>query len=149
MYTVRRMKGILTVLLLMEAVSAWASQPMLLSLPPVEKADAEVVTNVPLPALSRRAGRFAFSLGCHATPTNNVEIAFGADADEDGVLAPRETRLVMSNVKLKMENENDRMGGGWNFTFSIFSFTFGRRAGRIVQRPVPARIVHGDSEVTP
>ena len=108
MYTVRRMKGILTVLMLMEAVSAWASQPMLLSLPPVEKADAEVVTNVPLPALSRRAGRFAFSLGCRATPTNNVEIAFGADTDEDGVLAPRETRLVvgwdMSNVKLKMEN---------------------------------------------
>ena len=108
MYTVRRMKGILTVLMLMEAVSAWASQPMLLSLPPVEKADAEVVTNVPLPALSRRAGLFAFSLGCRATPTNNVEIAFGADVDEDGVLAPRETRLVvgwdMSNVKLKMEN---------------------------------------------
>ena len=96
------------VAVLLVAASAGAAQPVALSLPPVERADAEVVTNVPLPALSRRAGRFAFSLGCRATSTNNVEIAFGADADEDGVLAPRETRLVvgwdMSNVKLKMEN---------------------------------------------
>ena len=104
MYTISRMKRAMTVLMFMSVASAWASEPVALSLPAVEKADAEVVTNVPLPALSRRAGRFAFSLGCRATPTNNVEIAFGADADEDGVLAPRETRLVMSNVKLKMEN---------------------------------------------
>ena len=104
MYNTPQMKRTLTVLMLLATMFAWASQPMLLSLPPVEKADAEVVTNVPLPALSRRAGRFAFSLGCRATPTNNVEIAFGFDADEDGILAPRETRLVMSNVKLKMEN---------------------------------------------
>ena len=83
------------VAVLLVAASMWAAQPVALSLPTVEKADAEVVTNVPLPALSRRAGRFAFSLGCHATPTNNVEIAFGADADEDGVLAPRETQLVV------------------------------------------------------
>ena len=106
MYTISRMKRAMTVLMFVSVASVWASGP--LSLPAVEKADAEVVTNVPLPALSRRAGRFSFSLGCHATPTNNVEIAFGADADEDGVLAPRETRLVvgwdMSNVKLKMEN---------------------------------------------
>ena len=104
MYTISRMKRAMTVLMFMSVASAWASEPVALSLPAVEKADAEVVTNVSLPALSRRAGRFAFSLGCRATPTNNVEIAFGADVDEDGVLAPRETRLVMSNVKLKMEN---------------------------------------------
>ena len=95
MYNISQMKRTLTVLLLLATMFAWASEPVALSLPPVEKADAEVVTNVPLPALSRRAGRFAFSLGCRATPTNNVEIAFGADADEDGVLAPRETRLVV------------------------------------------------------
>ncbi|MCQ2395500.1 MAG: hypothetical protein MJ249_14560, partial [Kiritimatiellae bacterium] len=83
------------VAVLLVAASAGAAQPVALSLSAVEKADAEVVTNVPLPVLSRRAGRFAFSLGCRATPTNNVEIAFGADADEDGVLAPRETRLVV------------------------------------------------------
>ena len=95
MYNISQMKRTLTVLLLLATMFAEASQPVALSLPPVEKADAEVVTNVPLPALSRRAGRFAFSLGCRATSTNNVEIAFGADADEDGVLAPRETRLVV------------------------------------------------------
>ena len=108
MYNISQMKRAMTVLLFVGAMSAMASQPTALSLPPVVHADAEVVTNVPLPALSRRAGRFAFSLGCRATPTNNVEIAFGTDVDENGVLAPRETRLVvgwdMSNVKLKMEN---------------------------------------------
>ena len=108
MYNAQQMKTGLRALLFLATTFAWASEPVALSLPPVEKADAEVVTNVPLPALSRRAGLFAFSLGCRATPTNNVEIAFGADVDEDGVLAPRETRLVvgwdMSNVKLKMEN---------------------------------------------
>ena len=95
MYNTPQMKRTLTVLMLLATMFAWASEPVALSLPPVEKADAEVVTNVPLPVLSRRAGRFAFSLGCHATPTNNVEIAFGSDVDEDGVLAPRETRLVV------------------------------------------------------
>ena len=108
MYNEARMKRIVTILVLASMWFASTAQPVALSLPPVEEADAEVVTNVPLPALSRRAGRFAFSLGCRATPTNNVEIAFGTDVDEDGVLAPRETRLVvgwnMSNVKLKMEN---------------------------------------------
>ena len=95
MYTIFRMKRAMTVLLLVGAMSAWASQPTALSLPPVVHADAEVVTNMPMPALSQRSGKFAFSLGCRATPTNNVEIAFGTDVDEDGVLAPRETRLVV------------------------------------------------------
>ena len=95
MYNIHQMKRTLTVLLLLAAMFAGAAQPMSLSLPPVEKVDTEVVTNVPLSALSRRAGRFAFSLGCTATPTNNVEVAFGSDADEDGVLSPRETRLVV------------------------------------------------------
>ena len=95
MYTVLQMKIGTAVLLLLVAMSAWASQPTALSLPPVAHPDAEVVTNVPLPMLSQRAGKFAFSLGCRATPTNNVEIAFGTDVDEDGVLAPREMRLVV------------------------------------------------------
>ena len=103
MYNIIVKKGTLAAFLLV-AASVGAAQPLALSLPPVEKTDTEVVTNVPLPTLARRAGRFAFSLGCTATPTNNVEIAFGTDSDVDGILSPRETRLVMSNVKLKMEN---------------------------------------------
>ena len=95
MYNIPQMRRAMTVLLLVGAMFAWSSQPTALSLPPVAHPDAEVVTNVPLPMLSQRAGKFAFSLGCRATPTNNVEIAFGTDADEDGVLAPRETRLVV------------------------------------------------------
>lgn len=83
------------VLLLLATTFAWASEPVALSLPSVAHADTEVVTNVPLPSLSNRAAKFGFSLGCRATPTNNVEIAFGTDTDSDGVLSPRETRLVV------------------------------------------------------
>ena len=56
MYTVLRMKIMLTVLLLLAAMFAGVAQPMSLSLPPVEKVDTEVVTNVSLSVLSRRAG---------------------------------------------------------------------------------------------
>ena len=95
MYNAQQMKTDSMVLLLLATTFAWASEPVALSLPSVAHADTEVVTNVPLPSLSRRAAKFAFSLGCRATPTNNVEIAFGTDADSDGVLSPRETRLVV------------------------------------------------------
>ena len=95
MYTINQMKEVSMALLLLGSMSVGASEPMVLSLPPVAHADTEVVTNVPLSAFSRRAAKFAFSLGCRVTPTNNVEIAFGTDSDADGVLAPRETRLVV------------------------------------------------------
>ena len=95
MYTIPQMKIGTTTLLLLATTFAWASDSVALSLPPVAYADTEVVTNVPLPSLSRRAAKFAFSLGCHATSTNNVEIAFGTDDDSNGVLSPRETRLVV------------------------------------------------------
>ena len=95
MYNAQQMKTDSMVLLLLATTFAWASEPVALSLPSVAHADTEVVTNVPLPSLSHRAAKFGFSLGCRATPTNNVEIAFGTDTDSDGVLSPRETRLVV------------------------------------------------------
>ena len=108
MYTINRMKEVSMALLLLGSMSVGASEPMVLSLPPVAHADTEVVTNVPLSAFSRRAAKFAFSLGCRVTPTNNVEIAFGTDSDADGVLAPRETRLVVgwdSGILPRMKND--------------------------------------------
>ena len=95
MYNIQSMKTTTTVLLLFAAMFALASPLSTLSLPPVVHDDMEVVTNMPMPALSRRAAKFAFSLGCRATLTNNVEIAFGTDTDSDGVLSPNETQLVV------------------------------------------------------
>ena len=69
-------------------------------LPAAEYADTEVSTNVCLVAtqeLSAGDNRRCFdvSLSLVATPTNNVEIAFGVDADEDGVLGCRERDFVL------------------------------------------------------
>lgn len=65
------------------------------ALPPVTHADTEVATNVPFTAALDVSGRFAFTLSCRATPSNNVEIAFGTDANSNGVLDPEETDRVV------------------------------------------------------
>ncbi len=64
------------------SMPVWAT----LSLPPVEYADTETSTNIPFAVGTEGAGRFTLSLECLATPSNNVEAAFGCDADHDGVL---------------------------------------------------------------
>ncbi len=64
-----------------------------MSLPPREHADTEVVTNVPFGAAMDRTGDFNFSLSFNGTPSNNVEMAFGVDANADGVLSVAETEM--------------------------------------------------------
>ena len=72
-----------------------ARPPVPAALPPVAHADTETVTNVPFTASLDAAGRFRLSLACLATPTNNVEAAFGVDRNGDGVLALEETDCVV------------------------------------------------------
>ena len=60
-------------------------------LPPVECPDTEVVTNVAVSAQGSR--EYAFELAFSGTASNNVEIAFGADADADGALSADEIGL--------------------------------------------------------
>ena len=57
-----------------------------LTLPPVVHFDTETSTNMPFAIGSSGAGRFMLSLSCIATPSNNVEAAFGRDTNLDGVL---------------------------------------------------------------
>ncbi len=64
-------------------------------LPPVTHDDTETVTNVSFAAWQDYAGKFNFSLTCRTTPTNNVQVAFGTDADGDGVLSLAESDLVV------------------------------------------------------
>ena len=69
----------------------FAALPMLvnaaLTLPPVVHFDTETSTNMPFAVGASGAGRFTLSLSCLATPSNNVEAAFGYDVDHDGILA--------------------------------------------------------------
>ena len=59
-------------------------------LPPVVHADTETVTNVPFAAWERGLRAFRFDLAFTGTPSNNVEMAFGTDADGDGALSDGE-----------------------------------------------------------
>ena len=77
------------------ALAAWARTVVPASLPPAVHADTEVSTYVPFTAVLDAAGRFAFDLSCRATPSNNVEVAFGTDANGNGVLEPEETDRVV------------------------------------------------------
>ena len=87
-------KGHITILLAVAAAVVLANT-LTVGLPPVAHADTETVANVPLAAPLDTAGRFAFSLTCIATPTNNVEVAFGRDANGNGVLDVDEMERVV------------------------------------------------------
>ena len=64
------------------------------TLPDVAYADLETTTNIALCAESG-AGRLSISLSCLATPSNNVQAAFGEDVNGDGVLGLEETALTV------------------------------------------------------
>ena len=83
--------------LLFAAISsaALALPPVHPVLPPVEYIDTETTTNVPFMAWQEHVGKFKFSLTRRTTATNNVQFAFGRDADDDGALALEESDLVV------------------------------------------------------
>ena len=82
--------------LLFAAISstALALPPVHPVLPPVEYIDTETTTNVPFMAWQEHVGKFKLSLTCCTTATNNVQFAFGRDADNDGILSLEESDLV-------------------------------------------------------
>lgn len=63
-------------------------------LPEPVHCDSEVSSDYPLPEMHMDARRFCFTLQLTATPSNNVEVAFGTDADADGRLSLEETELA-------------------------------------------------------
>ena len=75
-------------------MAATASPSVPVSLPPVAHADTETTTNVAFAAGMPSSGRFVLSLACAATPSNNVQVAFGTDANANGVLDLEETELL-------------------------------------------------------
>ena len=65
------------------------------ALPQSEFDDTEVSTNFTFAVGEGSNRRLVFSLELEATPTNNVEVAIGCDADEDGLLSLAETALTV------------------------------------------------------
>ena len=63
-------------------------------LPPSEFADTEVSTNIAFAVERPAMTRIEFTVALDATPTNNVEVAIGTDANGDGNLSVEEAAYV-------------------------------------------------------
>ena len=111
------------------AIALAARPPVSAGLPPVVHADVETTTNIPFAAALDVAGRFSFTLSCRATPSNNVEVAFGTDANANGVLDLEEIDRVVgwdcgawftcrkadgAHVSADVESTNDVRTFTWN-----------------------------------
>lgn len=89
-------------LALLLAVFAWSAIKLPLCalpavrpvLPPVMSADTETVTNLPFTAWERGLREFRFDLEFTGTSSNNVEMAFGTDADGNGELSDGEVAVL-------------------------------------------------------
>ena len=64
------------------------------AMPPCAYADTEVSTNIAFVVDRAMMTRIEFAVALDATPTNNVEVAIGTDANGDGNLAPEEAAYV-------------------------------------------------------
>lgn len=64
-------------------------------LPAPEFADTEVTAHHRLDQTGGGVRTLDFWLSFDGTPSNNIEVAFGTDADADGRLAPQETDVVI------------------------------------------------------
>ena len=64
------------------------------ALPQSEYADTEVSTNIAFAVERPAMTRIEFTVALDATPTNNVEVAIGTDANGDGNLAVEEAAHV-------------------------------------------------------
>ena len=84
-----------SICLLAALVSSCSFAVEVAALPGAEFADTEVSTNVALSVGTARNRRLVFSVELQASPSNNVEVAMGCDADNDGRLSLAESALVV------------------------------------------------------
>lgn len=76
------------------AWTAHALQAVRPALPPVANLDTETVTNLAFTAWEQGLHEFRFDLSFAGTASNNVEIAFGTDANGDGELSDGEVAVL-------------------------------------------------------
>ena len=99
------------------AANAWTAHALPAvrpALPPVASPDTETVTNLAFTAWERGLHEFRFDLSFAGTTSNNVEIAFGTDANGDGELSDGEVTLL----------------AGWDCGEQLKGSTWARRSAR-------------------
>lgn len=79
--------------MVLSATAVYALPAVRPALPTVEYADTETVTNVAFTAWEQGLKEFRFDLEFTGTASNNVEMAFGADADGNGELSDGEVAV--------------------------------------------------------
>ncbi len=89
------MKHAIILLCLLSTAHAVAAAVSGGPLPPSAFADTEAEATCPFPTNREGSQTLSVLIDFTATPTNNVEIAFGCDADEDGGLSIDETGLIV------------------------------------------------------
>ena len=77
------------------AISLYSHSVEAFALPQSEFADTEVSTNFTFAVGEGSNRRLVFTVELEATPTNNVEVAIGCDAEENGLLSLDETALTV------------------------------------------------------
>ena len=119
---IRAMTRALPLLLL--CVAARAAEVRVPSAPPLAHFDTESVTNAPLPAAVATARLLHCTVELTATSSNNVEVAFGRDADGDGALAEGEAAMRL----------------GWDCGAWFLEGGTNRFEAAVAGPPLPARI---------
>ena len=89
------MKAILCVILPLIVPAAAAAGVAVGPLPAPDYADTEVSTNFAFSVGEGQRLGIVFTVELQATPSNNVEVAIGCDADEDGRLSVDESGLCV------------------------------------------------------
>ena len=89
------MKALLLVMVAFVASTAFAARVAAPLPPPSSYADTESVTNVVFNAGVVGGNVFALTLELDASPSNNVEVAFGCDVNGDGALDDSEAAFAV------------------------------------------------------
>ena len=90
------MKTVFVIVSLLLVVPVFAARGVnVAQLPDSEFADTEVVTNIALSISLEDISRLRFAVDLQASPSNNVEVAIGHDADDNGHLSLDETSFTI------------------------------------------------------
>ena len=137
---IRAMMRVLPLLFLCAAVRAAEVRG-----PPIPAhLDTESVTNAPiLPPRMARARIFRASVSLWATPSNNIEIAFGSSHNADGVLLPGDESLAFGweNGAWFLASPTNRVRSATFAEGAVRSLSFQLRVredGSPVSTPMPA-----------
>ena len=120
--------GHLTLLVSLLPFAAFARTFNVSPLPVSPYADTEVTTNVAINAQRFDVKEFGLNISFEAASSNNIQVAFGCDEDENGILSFSETdavygyrkgRFIIEDVKNAVRYDEVVADGSQNFNIKM------------------------------